>query len=98
MLSRSIVRRGVDCAKGTRQRKTGGAQYGHLRRPCRHCHRAGRGLGREYALAFASEGARVVVNDLGGTLAGSGNDSPVALAVADEIIAGCGNAVISSPE
>lgn len=39
---------------------------------------AGRGLGREYALAFASEGARVVVNDLGGTLAGSGRDTSVA--------------------
>ena len=33
---------------------------------------AGRGLGREYALAFAARGAAVVVNDLGTTLAGDG--------------------------
>ena len=33
---------------------------------------AGRGLGREYALAFAARGATVVVNDLGTTLVGDG--------------------------
>ena len=33
---------------------------------------AGRGIGREHALAFAAEGARVVVNDLGGDGDGSG--------------------------
>ena len=52
----------------------------------------GRGLGREYALAFAAEGARVVVNDLGGSLAGSGRDTAVAQAVVDEIIAAGGMA------
>ena len=36
---------------------------------------AGRGIGREYALLFAAEGAKVVVNDLGGTLDGSGDDA-----------------------
>ena len=36
---------------------------------------AGRGLGREYALAFAARGAAVVVNDLGTTLAGDGTPS-----------------------
>ncbi|MGZ4690395.1 MAG: SDR family NAD(P)-dependent oxidoreductase, partial [Acidimicrobiia bacterium] len=35
---------------------------------------AGRGLGREHALLFASEGAKVVVNDLGGDIDGSGDD------------------------
>ena len=52
----------------------------------------GRGLGREYALVFAAEGARVVVNDLGGSLAGSGRDTAVAQAVVDEIIAAGGMA------
>ena len=35
---------------------------------------AGRGMGREYALLFAAEEAKVVVNDLGGSLDGSGDD------------------------
>ena len=34
---------------------------------------AGNGLGRAHALAFAEHGAKVVVNDLGGTLDGSGD-------------------------
>ncbi len=41
---------------------------------------AGRGLGREHALLFASEGAKVVVNDLGGDMHGEGGDpSPAGL-------------------
>ena len=36
---------------------------------------AGRGIGREHALLFAREGAKVVVNDLGGDPTGSGADS-----------------------
>ena len=36
---------------------------------------AGRGIGREHALLFAKEGAKVVVNDLGGSNAGKGADS-----------------------
>jgi NAD(P)-dependent dehydrogenase (short-subunit alcohol dehydrogenase family) len=36
---------------------------------------AGRGLGRAHALALAREGARVVVNDLGGSLSGEGSTS-----------------------
>ena len=35
---------------------------------------AGRGIGREHALLFAAEGAKVVVNDLGGAIDGSGDD------------------------
>ncbi|MFC8507141.1 SDR family oxidoreductase [Streptomyces sp. NPDC057411] len=54
---------------------------------------AGRGLGRAHALAFAAEGARVVVNDLGVGLDGSpGADSPAALVV-EEIRAAGGEAV-----
>src|SRR5215470_15851129 len=54
---------------------------------------AGRGLGRAHALAFAAEGARVVVNDLGVGLDGApGPDGP-ASAVVDEIRAAGGEAV-----
>ncbi len=45
---------------------------------------AGRGLGREYALAFAARGAAVVVNDLGATLVG---DGPSSHEPADEVVA-----------
>ena len=37
---------------------------------------AGRGIGRAHALAFAAEGAKVVVNDLGAHLDGTGADTP----------------------
>ena len=54
---------------------------------------AGRGIGRAHALAFAAEGARVVVNDLGVSLAGEdGNESP-AQQVVEEIRAAGGEAV-----
>jgi len=46
---------------------------------------AGRGLGREHALLFASEGAKVVVNDLGGDIDGTGDDRAPAQQVVDEI-------------
>jgi len=46
---------------------------------------AGRGIGREHALLFASEGARVVVNDLGGALDGSGQVASPAEEVVAEI-------------
>jgi NAD(P)-dependent dehydrogenase (short-subunit alcohol dehydrogenase family) len=46
---------------------------------------AGRGLGREHALLFAQEGAKVVVNDLGGNIDGSGDDRAPAQLVVDEI-------------
>lgn len=46
---------------------------------------AGGGLGREYALLLAHEGARVVVNDLGGARDGSGSGSTMADAVVAEI-------------
>ncbi|MFB7860078.1 SDR family NAD(P)-dependent oxidoreductase [Rhodococcus qingshengii] len=54
---------------------------------------AGRGLGREHALQFAVRGANVVVNDLGVTSDGDGNDVSVAQTVVDEIVAAGGTAV-----
>ena len=54
---------------------------------------AGRGIGREHALLFAREGASVVVNDLGGSNSGEGNDTGPAQEVAAEITAAGGNAV-----
>ena len=46
---------------------------------------AARGLGRAYALAFAAEGANVVVNDIGGSMGGAGEDASVADAVVAEL-------------
>lgn len=56
---------------------------------------AGRGIGREIALLAAAEGARVVVNDLGGSADGSGGSSEPAQLVVDEIRAKGGEAVAS---
>jgi NAD(P)-dependent dehydrogenase (short-subunit alcohol dehydrogenase family) len=54
---------------------------------------AGRGIGREHALLFAAEGAKVVVNDLGAAADGSGGDQTPAQQVVDEIKAMGGQAV-----
>jgi len=54
---------------------------------------AGRGIGREYALMLAEEGAKVVVNDLGGAADGSGSDLSPADSVVAEIKAMGGEAV-----
>ena len=54
---------------------------------------AGRGLGREHALLFASEGAKVVINDLGGANDGEGADATPAEEVAAEIRAQGGEAI-----
>jgi NAD(P)-dependent dehydrogenase (short-subunit alcohol dehydrogenase family) len=56
---------------------------------------AGGGLGREHALALARRGARVLVNDLGGTLDGSGGSVGAAQKVVDEIRAAGGEAIAS---
>lgn len=56
---------------------------------------AGRGIGRSHALALAARGAKVVVNDLGGSLAGDGSDPGPAAAVCDDIVAAGGEAVPS---
>jgi len=59
---------------------------------------AGRGIGREHALLFAAEGARVVVNDLGGAVDGSGDDRSPAQQVVDEIRAAGGEAVANADD
>ncbi len=59
---------------------------------------AGRGIGREHALLFAAEGAKVVVNDLGGAVDGSGDDRTPAQQVVDEIKAMGGEAVANADD
>src|ERR1700728_4142400 len=54
---------------------------------------AGRGIGREHALLFDGEGAKVVVNDLGGSSDGTGADASPAQQVVDEIVAAGGEAI-----
>ena len=64
---------------------------------------AGGGLGRKYALALAQHGARVVVNDLGGSVRGDGGGTSMADSVVQEITDAGGEAVacydsVSTPE
>ncbi len=59
---------------------------------------AGGGIGRTHALLFASEGARVVVNDVGGSRDGSGGDQSMAQQVADEIRQAGGEAVVHTAD
>jgi len=59
---------------------------------------AGRGLGREHALLFAAEGAKVVVNDRGGANDGSGTDATPAEEVVAEITAAGGEAIANSDD
>ncbi len=64
---------------------------------------AGGGLGRQHALLLASRGAFLVINDLGGSVDGSGSDASAAQKVVDEIVAAGGEAVanhdsVSTPE
>jgi len=56
---------------------------------------AGRGLGREHALLFAAEGAKVVVNDLGGDSHGEGADATPAQQTVADIVAAGGEAVVN---
>jgi NAD(P)-dependent dehydrogenase (short-subunit alcohol dehydrogenase family) len=57
---------------------------------------AGGGIGRDIALAMAREGARVVVNDLGASVAGEGSDAGPAQQVVNEIRAAGGEAVANT--
>jgi NAD(P)-dependent dehydrogenase (short-subunit alcohol dehydrogenase family) len=58
---------------------------------------AGRGIGREHALLFAELGAKVVVNDLGGAMDGTGDDRSPAEQVVDEI-KGLGGEAVANAE
>lgn len=57
---------------------------------------AGRGIGRGHALELARQGAKVVVNDIGGAVDGSGSDVGPAQQVVDEITAMGGEAVANT--
>ena len=59
---------------------------------------AGGGIGREHALAFARDGASVVVNDVGVDRSGSGGNSGPAQSVVDEILASGGKAVANTDD
>ncbi len=59
---------------------------------------AGRGIGREHAIMLAEHGARVVVNDVGGTPEGTGNDVGPAQQVVDEIEGFGGEAVANGDD
>ena len=59
---------------------------------------AGRGLGREHALLFAAEGAKLVINDVGGANDGSGSDATPAEEVVAEIKAQGGEAVANADD
>ena len=58
----------------------------------------GRGLGRAHSLAFAAEGAKVVVNDLGATLDGAGIDGSPAAETVSDIEALGGRAVVNGDD
>ena len=59
---------------------------------------AGRGIGREHALSLARQGAKVVVNDLGGSIDGSGGDLSPAAQVVEEIVGMGGEAVANGDD
>ena len=59
---------------------------------------AGRGIGREHALEFARQGAKVVVNDLGAEVDGTGSSAGPAGEVVDEIRAMGGEAVANGDD
>ena len=59
---------------------------------------AGRGIGREYALMLAEQGAKVIVNDLGGERDGTGADISPARQVVDEIEAMGGEAAVNGAD
>ena len=74
-------------------RDTGGRAVNQLEGRVAIITGAGRGIGREHALLFAAEGAKVVVNDLGGSAEGTGADATPAEEVVAEIKAAGGEAI-----
>ena len=59
---------------------------------------AARGIGREHALLLAKHGAKVIVNDIGGAVDGTGNDVTPAQQVVNEITAAGGEAMVNSDD
>ena len=59
---------------------------------------AGRGIGREHAMLLVAQGAKVVINDLGGSMDGTGQDTGPAKEVADEIRALGGEAASNTDD
>src|SRR5258705_7792216 len=59
---------------------------------------AGHGVGRGHALALSKAGAKVVVNDLGGSVTGDGNDQGVAQQVVELIRSRGGEAVANASD
>jgi NAD(P)-dependent dehydrogenase (short-subunit alcohol dehydrogenase family) len=59
---------------------------------------AGRGIGRAHALEFARQGARVVVNDIGAELDGTGGSASPARQVVEEIVGAGGEAVVNGDD
>jgi len=59
---------------------------------------AGRGIGREHSLMLSAQGAKVVVNDLGGSMDGVGHEAGPAQQVVDEIVALGGEAVANTDD
>jgi NAD(P)-dependent dehydrogenase (short-subunit alcohol dehydrogenase family) len=59
---------------------------------------AGRGIGREEAISLASEGATVIVNDVGASLQGEGDDRSPAQEVVDTIVAAGGTAEVNADD
>jgi NAD(P)-dependent dehydrogenase (short-subunit alcohol dehydrogenase family) len=59
---------------------------------------AGRGIGRGHALEFARQGAKVVVNDIGAELDGSGGSASPARQVVDDIEAAGGSAIVNGDD
>lgn len=59
---------------------------------------AGRGIGREHALLLAEHGAKVVVNDLGGSMDGEGHETGPAHDVVNEIVAAGGEAAANTDD